>query len=83
MPAARVLYSIVFLTLFMVILSQARPTLLFRPDGTPVPFGVGQGKTLFTLATVTVAVAALSLFAFSLVDVVYRRSSQGVIADFA
>lgn len=83
MPAARVLYSIVFLTLFMMILLQARPPQIFRPDGSPIPFGVGHGRTLFTLGVVTVAVAALTLFAFALVDVVYRRPSQGVTADFA
>lgn len=83
MPPARVLYSVAFLTLFVVILSQAQPALLFRQDGSVVPFGVGPGKTLFTLGTVTVAASALSLFAFALVDVVYQRSFPRVLADFA
>lgn len=84
MPSARVLYSVAFLTLFMVILSLSRPSQLFRSDGSLIPFGVGPGRTLFTLGTVTVVVSALSLFAFAMIDVVFQRSSRGaVLEDFA
>lgn len=72
----RVLYSITFFILFMVLIMSVRPRWLFRADGTTVPFGVGPDKTLFSLGTLTIACAAISLFAFALVDLVVGRQEH-------
>lgn len=70
---ARVVYSIAFFLLFMLLLVSTRPRWLFRGDGSPVPFGVGRKHTLFSLGTLTVVVSAASLFAFALLDLFYAR----------
>lgn len=80
-PRARVFYSIAFLTLFMMMMVSARPSWIFAQDGSALPFGVGSGRTLFSLGTVTVVCAAVSLLAFSLVDLVSARRYELSAAD--
>lgn len=66
----RVIYGTLFFVMFMTLLAVSRPPWLFQKDGTVIPFGVGPGKTLFSLGSVTVACALLSIFAFALIDLV-------------
>lgn len=83
MPAPRVLYSATFFVLLMALLIMARPSLIFRPDGTLRRFGVtgtdGEADardppTLSSLAVVTVAAAVISAFTFTLIDVISGAS---------
>lgn len=76
-PRARVVYSVAFFILFMVLMVTAQPRWVFQEDGTPLPFGVGPNRTLFSLGSLTVACAAISLFSFALLDLVYKPSRVG------
>lgn len=80
-PRARVVYSIAFFTLFMVLLMSTRPIWMFSEDGSALPYGVGPGRTLFSVGTVTVVCAAVSLLAFSLVDLWSARREALFAAD--
>lgn len=82
-PKARVVYSVAFLALFMILVLTAQPLWVFQEDGTPLPFGVGPGRTLFSLGTLTVACAAVSLFAFALVDLVYSPTQAPFLVRLA
>ena len=68
---ARVLYSSVFFVLIMCLVFVSKPRLLFEKDGEVRAFGVGEGRTMLSLAVVTVVAAVLSMFTFSLIDLVY------------
>ena len=72
-PAPRVAYAAAFFALLMALIVLARPALVFRPDGTPRPFGVAaagaEGATVYSLGVVTVVAAVLSLFLFTVIDV--------------
>lgn len=69
--SARVVYSVAFFILVMVLLFSTRPSWLFDRFGSVIPFGVGPDHTLFNMGSITVACAAISLFAFAIIDLVY------------
>ncbi len=66
----RVTLAVLFYCIVMGAVLVYRPRCLFAPDGDPVPFGVGRGKTVFDLSTVAAGVAVLSFALFTMVDVV-------------
>ena len=71
MYPARVLYSAFFFVLVMCLVYVAKPGAVFDQDGTPKPFGVGEGATMIPMGVVTVLAAVLRMYLFSLVDLVY------------
>lgn len=70
--APRVAYSILFFVMAMAIVLVSRPTLLFDKSHelSPRPFGLGPGRTLFSLGAVTVCLAVLSFYVFALIDMI-------------
>ena len=70
-PAPRVIYSTLFFILVMMLLLIAKPRPVFASDGSIAQFGVGEDRTVFPLGVVTAAVAVLSMFTFTLIDVIY------------
>lgn len=68
--AARVLYSILFYVLAMALLIASQPRAVFNDDRSPRAFGVGPGKTVFSLGVVAVSLAILSFYMFALIDLV-------------
>jgi hypothetical protein len=77
-----VLYSSLFFVLLMVLIGVAKPALLFKPDGSLRPFGTRHRgaqphTTVVSLGVVTVAAAVLSMFVFSLIDLVYETGGGG------
>lgn len=71
MYPARVVYSVLFFVLLMTLVIVARPRMLFEPDGAVRLFGVGPRRTVFPLGVVSAVVAVLSMYTFSLIDMVY------------
>lgn len=70
--AARVVYSILFYALSMALIVVSRPQLVFdERTGNPLPFGVGEGKTLFSLGVITVGLALLAFYLFALIDMIF------------
>lgn len=74
-PAARVIYSSLFFVLTLALLIVSKPRALFTSDGRIRPFGTKGGgdtsRTVFSFGVVTVAAAILSMFLFSMIDVVF------------
>lgn len=72
MMGIRVLYSIFFYLLAMGLLMLVRPKAVFDPGtGRPRPFGVGEGKTLYSLGVLCIAFAIGTFYVFALVDMVF------------
>lgn len=69
--AARVAYSILFYVLSMALVIISKPSVIFGKNGEPLPFGVGEGKTLYSLGVVTVALALLSFYFFACIDMIF------------
>ena len=70
--ASRVAYSVLFYALLTSLVIVAKPDFMFdKSSGRPLPFGVGEGKTLYSLGVATVALAIASFYVFALIDMIY------------
>lgn len=67
----RVLYSIIFYVLIIVLLYVAKPPLIFNEDGNLKHFGLGQSDTMFSFGVFTVVVAFLSFYIFAIIDIIF------------
>jgi hypothetical protein len=67
----RVVYALVFSTLAVVLMFLVKPSIMFRPDGRPRPFGVGNDETMISVGLCTVAAAIASLYLFTWIDLVF------------
>ena len=69
----RVVYSLLFYLLAVVLLMVARPSFLFAADGEIKPYGVGEGKTVFSIGVLVVVLAIATFYTFAVLDVVFGR----------
>lgn len=67
----RVIYSLLFFGLLMVLLYVSKPKQMFSNDGSIKPYGVGEGKTVISLGVLTVLSAICSFYVFALLDVIF------------
>lgn len=67
----RVIYAILFYVLLVVLISLAKPSIMFDTDGSVKPFGIGYDKTMFSLGVFTVVLAVLSFYIFCLIDLIF------------
>lgn len=91
LPATRVVYSIVFFVLMMLLIIVSRPSWIFDPEtGAPRPFGFSDDSdaskrrsTLFSFGVVVVLASVLSLYTFSWIDLVWggARASDATMAS--
>jgi hypothetical protein len=77
---SRVLYSIAFFILVMILVFIVKPAPLFTPNGQIASFGAasaadGAETTVLSLGLVTVAVATLSMLMFSMIDMIHPRDT--------
>ena len=70
-PPSRVIYSSLFFVLVMALVMVAKPPPIFMTDGAAKPFGVGEHRTIVPLGVITVVTAVLSMYTFTLIDLVY------------
>jgi Co/Zn/Cd efflux system component len=68
---SRLAYGAAFYTMVIMLLSVAKPSLIFERDGRPKPFGMGRNKTLFAFGTATVVLAAVCFYMFAWIDLVF------------
>jgi len=67
----RVLYSIVFYILVVMLIFVAKPPLMFDSTGQFKDFGIGTHKTLFSFGVLITSVALVSFYIFALIDLVF------------
>lgn len=73
----RIIYSIIFYILLIVLIIISRPSFLFDASGNLRPFGVdidGSGnKTMFSLGVFSVVIAIISFYIFCIIDMVFSH----------
>lgn len=69
--SSRVVYSIAFFVLLMILLFVSKPTIMFDSKGELRPFGVGYDKTMFSFGVFTVVLAIMSFYMFCIIDMVF------------
>lgn len=67
----RVLYSVLFYALFIVLIIVSKPPFVFDASGQLKNFGIGENKTMFSLGVFTVVLAMISYYIFAIIDVVF------------
>jgi hypothetical protein len=71
---ARIIYSVLFYILLIVLIIIAKPSVMFENDGSIKHFGIGEEKTMFSLGVFTVVLAILSFYVFCLIDLIFAKN---------
>ena len=70
--SSRIVFSVLFFVLAAVLLVVVKPKTLFdRETGEAKPFGLGPGRTLFSLGVVVCTMAVTVFYVFGIIDMVY------------
>ena len=72
--SGRVIYSILFYVLLMILISVSKPSIMYDEYGSLKEFGIGEDKTMFSLGVVTVVIAILSFYIFCIIDIVFKNT---------
>ena len=67
----RIIYSILFYVLLMVLIILAKPSVMFDNDGNIKIFGTGSDKTMFSFGVFSVIIAIISFYIFSMIDLIF------------
>lgn len=67
----RVLYSILFYLLIVVLVTIVKPKPFFDADKNTQAFGVGDGKTIFPLGVLVVLLSLVCYYFVTLVDLIF------------
>lgn len=70
----RIIYSILFYILFIILIVLAQPSIMFEKNGEIKGFGVGDEKrTIFSFGVFTIVIAIISFYIFALIDVIFKK----------
>lgn len=67
---ARTWYAVAMFAIGITALLYFKPRFMFREDGTMIPFGVGEGKTVFSFGVAVIVLSILSSFVFAMADMI-------------
>lgn len=68
---SRVIYSLLFSILTIILVVVSRPVSMFYPDGNIIPFGVGENTTVFSFGVFSLVLAIVSFYIFSVIDLIF------------
>lgn len=66
--SSRVIYSILFYVMVSSLVYMTKPIIAFDPQGNIKPFGIGDGKTVFSLGTIVSGLSIICFYVFCLID---------------
>lgn len=67
----RVLFSIVFSGIAVLVLFYIKPKDMFEINGKPKSFGFKQDETLLSVGVITFLISAITLFIYTWIDMVF------------
>lgn len=70
---SRIIYSILFFSLLIILIYVSKPSVIFEKDGEFKRFGAGNDKTMFSFGVFTVVLAILSFYLFCIIDMIFQR----------
>jgi hypothetical protein len=68
---SRIVYSVLFYSLVIILIVVSRPPLIFDYDGSIKPFGVASDHTMISFGVIAVVLAILSFYVFCLIDLIF------------
>lgn len=73
---SRVIYSVVFFILLLILLYTSKSSIMFEKDGKEIKkFGLGHDQTLFSFGIFTIVLAIASFYLFCIIDLVFGSSN--------
>ena len=72
--SSRVVYSVLFYVLLIVLIILAKPSIMFDSNENLKIFGVGENKTMFSLGVASVVLAIVSFYVFCIIDLVFAAA---------
>ena len=70
---SRVIYSIIFYILTMVLIITLKPKIMFTKEGKIKKFGVNKYETIYSLGVFCVVSAILTFYIFCLIDLIFSK----------
>lgn len=74
----RLLYTLLFYILFVIIIIAVKPRFLFDEEGNIIAFGVGKNKTIFSLGTLILAFALVCFYLFAVIDLIFQKNKLSI-----
>lgn len=71
---SRVVYSVMFYILLMILIVLSKPSLMFTTNGKIKEFGISDDKTMISLGVFTVLSAIVSFYIFCIIDLIFKNS---------
>lgn len=68
----RIIYSIMFFLLVIILIVLTKPSLMFEPNGGIKAFGIGEEKTMFSFGVFTVVFSMASFYIFCIIDMIFE-----------
>lgn len=74
---SRVIYSLLFYIMAVLLVIVARPDVMFAPNGDIKTFGVGlekdgSAKTIFSFGVFAIVLAIVSFYMFAVIDIIFK-----------
>jgi len=73
---SRIIYSVLFFTLLIILLFVSKPSVMFEDNGEFKNFGIGPEKTLFSFGIFTAVLAIISFYIFCIIDMVFQKNKD-------
>ena len=67
----RIMYSVGFFVMLMILAYLVKPTLMFEKDDTIRKFGLNKTDTIFSLGVFTSVSAIVSFYSFCMIDLIF------------
>ena len=68
----RLIMSISFFVLSMLLIITSKPSFLFNPDGSIKEFGLDTNQTIYSLGVFVVTLCIIIFYIFSMIDLMYN-----------
>lgn len=69
---SRIIYSILFYVLLMILIVITKPNIMFEDDGNIKSFGIGDDKTMFSFGLFAILLAIISFYIFCMIDLIFK-----------
>jgi hypothetical protein len=67
----RIVYSILFFILSMILVNLLKPKVMFKNDETLKSFGINKSETVFSLGVFTTLSSVVSFYFFCMIDLIF------------
>jgi hypothetical protein len=71
MKLKRLIYSVAFYVLIIMLIMVSKPSLLYDDEGEMRRFGVEKHETIFHVGVINVVIAIISFYVFAIIDYIF------------